>query len=320
VTIRTFSARTYVPTINMTKISKTIKISLQHEEWLKSKQINFSEWIRTKLDEEIRQKRVDREGEKFKAVILAAGKDKNLFPLTEDIPKTLLDIKGKTILERQIDMLRSVGINSIAVVRGYKKERIDFPNLAYFDNDDYENTGILVSLFTAREFMDVNTIVLYGDILFGTDILKKLMEIQNDTTLVVDRGWQKRYQVGQEGHPFPPELTTLSEKGQEIRINAVGVNISETNSTSEFIGLARLSGNACSILRDIYKNVYCVDQDRKFHNAEHMRKASFVDFIQELLNQGEKVSALEIWRTWIDIDTFEDYRSAWKSYNTIAAC
>jgi len=302
----------------MTKISKTIKISLQHEQWLKSKNINFSEWIRTKLDEEIRQKLVTG-GEKLKAVILAAGKDKNLFPLTEDIPKTLLDIKGKTILERQIEMLKSVGISEIAVVRGYKKERINFPNLAYFDNDDYENTGILVSLFTAREFMDVNTIVLYGDILFGTDILKKLIEIQNDTTLVVDRGWQKRYQIGQEDHPFPPELTTISERGQEIRINAVGVDISETNSTSEFIGLARLSSNACSILRDIYKKIYCIDQDRIFHKSQQIRKASLIDFIQELLNRGEKVSALEIWRTWIDIDTFEDYRSAWKSYNTIVA-
>lgn len=304
--------RTYIHTINMTKISKTIKISLQHEEWLKSKNINFSEWIRTKLDDEIRQKLVTGEGEKLKAVILAAGKDKNLFPLTEDIPKTLLDIKGKTILERQIEMLKSVGIHDIAVVRGYKKECIDFPNLRYYDNDNYESTGILASLLIATEFMDVDTIVLYGDILFGTEILKKLIETQDNTTLVVDRGWKKRYQVGQEDHPYPPELTTISEQGQEIEIKSVSAGFPETNSTSEFIGLARLSISACSILRDIYKNIYCVDQDMKFHEAKYIRKASFVDFIQELLNQGEKIYALEIWRTWIDIDTFEDYRNAWK--------
>jgi phosphoenolpyruvate phosphomutase len=301
----------------MTKISKTIKISLQHEQWLKSKNLNFSEWIRSRLDEEIRRESVLREGEKFKAIILAASKDKILLPLTEDIPKTLLDIKGQTILERQIEMLRSVGINNIAVVRGYKKEKINLSSLTYFDNDDYENTGILTSLFTAKDFMDTDTIVLYGDILFGIDILKKLIETQNDTTLVVDRGWKKRYQVGHEEHPFPPELTTVSENGSDIKVNSIGINISETYSTSEFIGLARLSSNACSILKDVYKNVYCINPDRSFHNSQQIGRASFVDFVQELIDRGEKVNALEIWRTWIDVDTFEDYRNAWKLVDEI---
>jgi len=269
------------------------------------------------LDEEIRREPVLREGEKIKAIILAASKDKILLPLTENIPKTLLDIKGQTILERQIEMLRSVRINNIAVVRGYKKEQINLPGLTYFDNDDYENTGILASLFMAKDFMNTDTIILYGDILFGADILKKLIETHNNTTLVVDRGWKKRYQEGQEDHPSPPELTTVSENGSDIKVESIGVNISETFATSEFIGLARLSSKACSILRDIYDKIYCIDPDCNFHNSDHIRTASFLDFVQELLNRGEKVNALEIWRTWIDVDTFEDYRNAWKLVDEI---
>lgn len=296
----------------MTKIPKTIKISIRHEEWLKSQRINFSEWIRNKLDVEIDQQLQTVDKNKFKSVILAAGKDTNLFPLTEDIPKTLLDIKGKPILQRQIEMLKKVGIDDIAVVRGYKKHKINFPNLIYFDNDDYENTGILASLFFAREFMDRDTIVLYGDILFETKILKKLLEAQHDNILVVDRGWEKRYQESQENHPFPPELTILSNKGQGIEIKSVGEDVSDTVSTSEFIGLAKLSTKACSILRDLYQDVYCLDPYKEFHQAKQIRTASFIDFIQELINLGERISALEIWRDWIEVDTFEDYRLAWK--------
>lgn len=296
----------------MTKIPKTIKISIHHEEWLKSQKINFSEWIRRKLDEEIDQQLQTVKKDKFKAVILAAGKDTNLFPLTEDIPKTLLDIKGKPILQRQIEMLRRVGINDIAVVRGYKKHQINFPNLVYFDNDDYESTGILASLFFASEFMDRDTIILYGDILFETKILKTLLETQHDNALVVDRGWEKRYQESQENHPLPPELTILSDKGQGIEINSVSEAFPDTGSASEFIGLAKLSTKACSILRDLYQDVYCLDPYREFHQAKHIRTASFMDFIQELLALGERVSALEIWRNWIEVDTFEDYRLAWK--------
>jgi len=301
----------------MIKIAKTIKISIRQEEWLKSKKINFSEWVRQKLDAEIDQQLKIGNKERFKAVILAAGKDTALFPLTEDIPKALLDVKGKTILQRQIEMLRMVGINNIAVVRGYKKDQINFPGLEYFDNDDYENTGILVSLFHAKEFMDRDTLVLYGDILFEIETLKSLAETRYNTTLVVDRGWKKRYQVSHEAHPSAPELTILSDKDQEVEISSVGVGLPENSSTSEFIGLAKLSTSACSVLKDLYEKVYCVDKDKKFHRAEHIRNASFVDFIQELINRRETVSALEIWRKWIDIDTFEDYRNAWKLLDEI---
>ena len=62
----------------------------------------------------------------------------------------------------------------------------------------------------------------------------------------------------------------------------------------------------------IYKNLYLPDPNRKFQNSKKIKKSSFVDFIAELLNRKEKVNVLEIWRTWIDIDTFEDYRNAWK--------
>ena len=66
-----------------------------------------------------------------------------------------------------------------------------------------------------------------------------------------------------------------------------------------------------NFLKDLYENLYCINQDKKFHQAKNIRKASFVDFVQELLDRKEKVSALEIWRNWIEVDTFEDYRQAW---------
>ena len=301
----------------MSKVTKTIKISVHHEEWLQSNTINFSKWIRDKIDEEISSASEFNTEKTYKAVILAAGKDTNLFPLTENIPKALLDIKGKTILQRQIETLHSAGIYEIAVVRGYKKDKINYPHLTYFDNDEFENSGNLISLFCAREFMDNNTIVLYGDILFEKEVLKRLMEEKNNTTLVVDRGWKKRYNASREGHPFPPELTTVSDKGMDIEINSIGTDLPETNTTSEFIGLASFSPGACACIKKIYKEIYSTNKNQPFHNAESIQKASLIDFIQELLDRKEKVSALEIWRNWIEVDTFEDYRLAWNCINEL---
>ena len=294
----------------MTKIAKTIKIEANHEQWLKSQKLNFSEWVRKKLDQEIRETQPGLSGKSFKAVILAAGEDKSLFPLTEEIPKTLLDIRGKTILERQIQILRSVGIHDIAVVRGYKKQRIDYPDLIYFDNDEYEHSGSLVSLLLAKDYLDTPTIVMYGDILFESEILIRLVASKDDTTLVVDRGWKKRYQESKEGHALQPELTTLAEGDETTKV--VGIGMTESDLSSEFIGLAKLSMSSLKILDDVYKNIYLKNPEQLFHNSSSLRGASFLDFVQELIEQQESINALEIWRSWIDIDTFEDYRNSWK--------
>ena len=296
----------------MIKVAKTIKINTSHEEWLKSNQINFSDWVRNKLDEAIDQKNKRTIPNKLKAIILAAGKDPSLFPLTAEIPKTMLDVKGKTILQRQIEMLRMVGIQDIAIVRGYKKHQINYPNTIYFDNDNYEITGSLDSLLLAREFMDCDCIVLYGDILFSIDILKNLVSENTTTVMVVDRGWQKHYQESQEEHPSKPELTAAFDRGKHTEVHNVGLGLPETDLTSEFIGLAKLSIRACSMLREFYDNVYIKNPNKKFHQSKRIREASIIGFFQELIDQGEKVTALEIWRNWIDVDSFEDYRKAWK--------
>jgi len=300
----------------MAKIAKTIKIAGHHEKWLKTARINFSEWVRQRLDEAIEQnKRPAISG--LKALILAAGKDKQLFPLTESIPKTLLEVRGKTILQWQMEMLRAVGIQEIAVVRGYRKEQINYPGLKYFDNDDYLETGSLASLFAALDFIDKNTIIVYGDILFNIEILKKLVDCLDSTTLVIDRGWEKHYQLSQEDHPNPPELASISESEQDLNITALTCGLPVAETAAEFIGLAKLSSNASSVLRSLFQKIYTHDITAMFQSATTIRTATFTDLIQELIKRGEKINGLEIWRTWIDIDTFEDYRNAWNLIDEI---
>src|SRR5207245_76948 len=106
--------------------------------------------------------------EKITAIIPAAGFEKQLLPLIQDKPKCLLDIKGKTILERQVAALNEVNIKDIAVVRGYQKEKIAFPNLRYYDNDRYEDTGELTSIFCAEQELKGRCLLLYSDIIFET--------------------------------------------------------------------------------------------------------------------------------------------------------
>ena len=79
----------------------------------------------------------------MKAIIIAAGPSKRLMPLTEDLPKCMLKIDGKPIIQNAIELFRNNSINDISVIRGWKREKINFPNVTYFENTDFWNNNII---------------------------------------------------------------------------------------------------------------------------------------------------------------------------------
>src|SRR3989338_1144410 len=142
-----------------------------------------------------------------RAVILAAGFEEQLLPLTEDRPKAMLDIKGQTILERQVALLRSVGIAEVAVVLGYRAEAINLPDITYYENPKYKTHGIAASLFAAEAALQGHVVILYGDILFDRMILERQLACSGDVNLVVDRAWpQTLREVFQGSAPPGTEL------------------------------------------------------------------------------------------------------------------
>ena len=129
------------------------------------------------------------------AIVLAASRGDELGELTEDKPKTMVSIRGIPILSHIVDAYNSVGIKNIAVVREYKKEAVNLPNLAYVDNDDYAATGELDSLLKALQAKgshDQDIIISYGDVLFNSYIPQALLQEKEDFVIFVDSNWQEK--------------------------------------------------------------------------------------------------------------------------------
>jgi phosphoenolpyruvate phosphomutase len=255
------------------------------------------------------------------AIIVAAGVDRELLPLTADIPKAMLDIKGKTILERQVETLNECNIKDIVVVRGYKKEKINLPNIRYYDNDRFELNYELASLFRAEREIAGRFVFLYSDILFDRSILEKLLQSPDDITIVVDRAFYDQHvRLGvpparkldlvqlasppTQGYRFMP-----ADTGQ--RVVHIGQKIGWQEAHGEFIGMAMCSERGAEILRRTYHKVIDRYNGRPFQEAESVEKASFTDLIQEIIDDGQPVAAVDIYKGWMDIDTFDDYRRAW---------
>jgi phosphoenolpyruvate phosphomutase len=275
------------------------------------------------LDElKAREKQFLQSGDGVKAIIAAAGFEKQLLPLIQEKPKCLLDIKGKTILERQVEILRQCGIQDITVIRGYQKDRIQLPDVRYYDNDDYETTGELYSLFCAREEIKGPFIFLYSDILFDAAVLQKLLRSQEDISLVADRSWPEVYgaQNVRQAHPTdfvitrnPPAsgVRFLPVDEEQDTILKIGQQIDPALVHGEFIGLARFSQKGAETLKAVYDESLKRFARTRFHEAENIRKAAFTDIVQELIQQGHKVACDHIYKGWMEVDTFEDYQKAW---------
>jgi phosphoenolpyruvate phosphomutase len=262
-------------------------------------------------------------GEKITAVIAAAGFEKQLLPLIEDKPKCLLDIKGKTILDRQVTALNECNIKEIALVRGYKKEAITLPNIRYYDNDRYETTGELFSLFCAENELKGRTIVLYGDIMFDQAVLEKLLKSPADIALVVDLAWLDEARRGAQPTHINPDLVSLVAPPSaqalsrfvmpegEQRITKIGQQVPHEQAHGEFIGVAMFSEKGSEALRDCYRAAQDQYKSTGFHEAGSFIKASFTDMIQELIDRGHTVQAVPIFKGWMEVDSFEEYQKAW---------
>ncbi|MFX1361178.1 MAG: phosphoenolpyruvate mutase [Promethearchaeota archaeon] len=260
---------------------------------------------------EVREKDLKYTKGKIRVIIPAAGKD----PIF-DIPKSIIDIKGKPILQRQIDLLKNCGIKDVTVVKGYKKELVNIEGVKYIINDDYDDTYILYSLFKAKEDMINGFIYLNSDILFNEQIINNLLNVKHDIVLVVDNSYayhkheiDKKLDLVLTKNKPTKEQRMLYRKDNEII--RIGKYIDKNMADYEYIGIAYFSEYGVNIIRKIYYD--CLTNHRgPFHEADSFEKASFTDFIQEMIDRGFKVHLLEVYKGWFEIHNKKDVEFAEK--------
>lgn len=125
----------------------------------------------------------NKEKRPIKTIILSAGQGRRLLPLTENIPKCLLPIGGKPIIEWQIDALLAAGIHNITVVTGFKSSLVEallqnYANRARINtifNPFFEVADNLASCWIARSAMDYDFLLLNGDTIFDEALLIQVL-------------------------------------------------------------------------------------------------------------------------------------------------
>jgi len=244
----------------------------------------------------------------MKVIIIAAGHGSRLGDLTKNLPKPLLDINGKSILERQIELFHKFGIKDIVIVRGSHKEKFHLNNVRYIEDkldDSGEQTS---SLMSARNEIIGDVIISFGDIIFDESILKQLLESDDELVLSTDQNWQKSYEQRTDVSQNFSDFVALKNK-QIIKFFKNSEDVIEKNSIVEFIGLMKLSKVGSKKIIKIYEYLekYHVG---KFHYASSFKKAKIIDLLEELRLKNMNIKIENIDGVWCEIDTPQDLEIA----------
>lgn len=154
------------------------------------------------------------------AVILSAGRGTRMSEVTKDRPKCLMVIGGKTILERQIELLLKNSIKEIYVVIGYKADMIrkeieNIENVKLIINEEYATTDNIFSLYLTRDkIKGEEFILLNGDALFEEEIIKNLVNRKEMDIAPVDSKYydQEELKIREENGMLVEILSKIAPK------------------------------------------------------------------------------------------------------------
>lgn len=231
-------------------------------------------------------------------VILAAGKGTRLMPLTKDIPKCLVKINNKSLIEYSIEALKSIGIKKVVVVIGYMgykiKEKLGYNysgvNISYINNFIYEKSNNMYSLYLAINNINEEIWILESDIIFDKNILNK--------NCINDIGWF----VDSEVKNIDGSYIKTNKKDIVINHEIVSNARDIKEDYKKSLGIIRCSKEGLNFLKEWLKN-----------SIEKFEENLYYDLILAQHLKTEKISAIDVnGSIWFEIDNKEDLEIARK--------
>ncbi|MCK4924294.1 MAG: phosphoenolpyruvate mutase [Spirochaetes bacterium] len=237
-------------------------------------------------------------GKEYTAVILAASRGEELFEFTRDKPKAMIEINKSPVLSWTIDILNSIEIKNIYVVRGYKKETISGPNFKTIDNDNYTQTKDLYSLYLAKDCLQGNCIVIYGDCLYKKHLFTDLLEGEGDIKIVVDADVTRKSRPQDFVKCTKPYTNDFYSRN--IYLDQVLQEDDSERASGEWSGLLAVESASLPVFKETLEQLA---------QKDGFEGLSVPDLLGALLGKS-RVSVMYTRGGWIDIDDIADYGEA----------
>jgi choline kinase len=242
----------------------------------------------------------------MRPVIIGAGRGSRLEHLTQEIPKTLVTVMDRPILEWVLDALAMGGFSrkDVIFICGYRAEVIKdrYPEFTYVHNHDWENNNILLSLMTAREHLADGFVSTYADIVYRGEVVRGLVDSSRDKVLGCDTDWRRRY-IGRTNHP-ESDAEKLRAAGDKV--TELSRKIPSEDAAGEFIGVAKFTRHGTAELIEAFDRAKSRFAGQVFREKRTFERAYLIDLFQDMIEKGSEFYRVDTHGGYMEIDTLQD--------------
>ena len=242
--------------------------------------------------------------------MIGAGRGSRLGHNTDEIPKTMVQVMGRPMLDWILEALQSAGFSrkDVVFVCGYAEHvvRARYPEFTYVQNADWANNNILLSLMCARQHLAGGFLSSYADIVYDGEIVQKLVASPAEIALGCDTAWRRRY-IGRSQHP---ETDAEKLRADGTRVLEISRTIASEAAQGEFIGVMKLSQSGALELGDAFDRAQHTYGGGMFREGRSFQKAYLLDLLQEMLEAGSSMHRENTAGGYMEIDTVQDLAMA----------
>jgi choline kinase len=232
----------------------------------------------------------------MKAIILAAGRGSRMKDLTKEEPKCLVELRGKKLLDWQLDALRLAGVSEIAIVTGYKRELLSNLGIVEFYNARWGETNMVSSLACAQEWLDSEPcLVSYSDIFYSPAAVQSLIACSASLAVTYDPNWLKLW-TQRFGNPLlDAETFRLTSEHTLAEIGNKPKSLEEVQ--GQYMGLLRFTPEG-------WAEVLRIRNDLTAGQCDSMHMTGT---LQKVIDAGRvAITAIPYDGEWGEVDSEED--------------
>lgn len=234
----------------------------------------------------------------MKAIILAAGRGSRMKNLTDERPKCLVKLHGKSLLDWQLEALRAAGISEIAIVTGYKRELLANMSLIEFHNPRWAETNMVSSLACAQEWLTTGPcIVSYSDIFYDPGAVLDLINCTADLAITFDQNWHVHWKSRFDNPLIDAESFRITSENILIEIGNTPKSVKEVE--GQYMGLLKITPEGWTEIIHIRDGL----------NQEQKDKMHMTGTLQKVIDGHRlQISAIPYFGNWGEIDSAHDLR------------
>ncbi|HYC42122.1 MAG TPA: phosphocholine cytidylyltransferase family protein [Noviherbaspirillum sp.] len=232
----------------------------------------------------------------MKAIILAAGRGSRMKNLTDERPKCLVELRGKTLLDWQLEALRAAGVNEIGIVTGYRRELLANRGLTEFHNPRWSETNMVSSLACAEAWLKSEPcVVSYSDIFYDASAVTALSNCSASLAVTYDANWRALWEMRFGDPLLDAETFRLRPDGTLAEIGNKPKSVEEVE--GQYMGLLRFTPAGWSEIARIRASLAREESDRM-----HMTGT-----LQKVIEAGRvPIVALPYKGEWGEVDNAND--------------